>query len=90
MRMTLVIGSLALSLALGAGAAYADNPNVAGWSPYALMAFGAPQPSAPAIGRPLYETRAAVVEGAGNALVVAGANSNVPGWSPYAIMPQAQ
>jgi hypothetical protein len=38
------IGSVALSVALGAGAAYASNPNARSSSPYALESYGSSGP----------------------------------------------
>ena len=84
MHKMLAVGTLALSVALGAGAAYADNPNVPSWSPYALMQVSQPAArslfAAPSFG--MTETRAAAVDTVPNA--------NVPSWSAYSIMPQAR
>jgi hypothetical protein len=46
MRMPM-LRALVVSAALGAGAAYADNPNVPSSSPYAVMAPGVAYPAAP-------------------------------------------
>jgi hypothetical protein len=84
MRKILAIGTLALTVALGAGAAYADNPNVPSWSPYSLVQVS--QPAAPSMfANPNFgmtETRAAYVD--------TGPNTNVPSWSAYSIMPQGR
>jgi hypothetical protein len=39
MRNLLVAGAAGVLLTMGAGAAYASNPNVPNWSPYAIMAY---------------------------------------------------
>jgi hypothetical protein len=84
MRKVLAIGTLALSGALGAGAAYASNPNVPSWSPYSLMQVSEPAPSStfasPSFG--MTERRAAYVD--------TRPNTNVPSWSAYSIVPQGQ
>jgi hypothetical protein len=85
MRNLLVAGTATgLFLAL-AGAAYAANPNVPSFSPYAIMAYdAAPAPQAMA---PLGEHRAASIDTYG-AAPVSAPNTNVPSFSPYAIVPQ--
>ena len=67
------------------GVAYAANPNVPSYSPYALMDV-APS-GTPALG--INENRAAYVDVGNGAAVAITANANVPSYSPYAIMPQA-
>jgi hypothetical protein len=84
MRKLLVIGTAVLSLALGASAALADNPNVPTWSPYALVPVGASSPVIYSMSQPTYEARAATIESPGAAVP----NGNVPCWSPYALVPQ--
>ena len=49
MRNLLVAGAAGLLLTMGAGAAYASNPNVPNWSPYTIMAY---QPNGPAYVNP--------------------------------------
>ena len=80
MRYTLAIGTAALSLALGASAACADNPNVPSWSPYALVPANASPPSTYP-----HETRAAIIESSSATVP----NGIAPAWSPYALAPQA-
>jgi hypothetical protein len=48
MRNSLVAGAAGLLLTMG-GAAYASNPNVPNWSPYAIMAY---EPNGPAYVNP--------------------------------------
>jgi hypothetical protein len=85
MRKVLLIGTVA-ALGAVAGAAYAANPNVPSYSPYALMDVA---PSAmPAFG--MGENRAAYVDVGYGAAAANPTNTNVPSYSPYAIMPQAQ
>jgi hypothetical protein len=86
MRKILVIGTAALSLALGASAAFADNPNAPTWSPYTLVPAGASSPTAYPVSAPAYEARAAAVDSA--AMTVP--NNNAPSWSPYTLVPQAK
>ena len=54
MRKILVIGTAALSLALGASAAFAANPNAPTWSPYTLVPAGASSPTAYPVSAPAY------------------------------------
>lgn len=44
MLKILAIGTFAVAAALGASAAYAANPNVPSWSPYAIMGSGVVAP----------------------------------------------
>ena len=84
MRKIFVIGTAALSLALGASAAFADNPNAPTWSPYTLVPVSTSSPSAYSMSAPTYETRAATIESAGATVP----NGNAPTWSPYTLAPQ--
>lgn len=45
MRNLLIAGAAGLLLTMGAGAAYAENPNAPTWSPYAIMGYGATGPT---------------------------------------------
>jgi hypothetical protein len=89
MSKKLVIGTLGMLVALGAAteAAYATNPNVPSFSPYAIMAYDAPSTPPALMSAP--ERRAAYLEtvSAPNGTVP---NGNVPSFSPYAIMPQGR
>jgi hypothetical protein len=85
MRKILVIGTAALSLALGASAAFADNPNAPTWSPYTLVPAGASSPMAYPVSAPAYEARAAVIDSSSMTVP----NNNAPTWSPYTLVPQA-
>ena len=51
MRNLIIAGTTGLLLTLGGSAAYASNPNVPNWSPYAVMAFDA---NGPTIANPGY------------------------------------
>jgi hypothetical protein len=89
MSRIVLIGTLGTFLALGAlvDSAFAANPNVPSYSPYAIMAFDvapAPQPMAPA----RRERRAAHLEDSNNAFVSQPAANgwSGPGYSPYATM----
>jgi hypothetical protein len=84
MHKILVIGTAALSLALGASAALADNPNVPSWSPYQLVPVSASSPVIYSMSQRTYETRAATIESPSAAVP----NGNVPSWSPYALVPE--
>ena len=84
MRKILVIGTATLSLALGASAAFADNPNAPSWSPYALVPVSASSPVIYSMSQPTYEMRAATIENPGAAVP----NGNAPSWSPYTLVPQ--
>jgi len=85
MRKIYVLGTAAAALAFGAfdSAAYADNPNVPSWSPYALAAV---PPTTATMG----ETRAAFVEPGIGAQAPNASNPNVPSWSPYTLLTPRQ
>ena len=83
MRKMMLLTSTAIALSV-AGAAYAANPNVPSYSPYALMDVAPSGPPALAMG----ENRAAFVD-TGYA-AASPANTNVPSYSPYAIAPQGR
>jgi hypothetical protein len=84
MRNVLWIGTI-LALGVAASAAVAANPNVPGYSPYALIDVGPPQEGSMFAPQPaMSETRAGYVDN-GAAYV---ANPNVPSYSPFAIMPR--
>jgi hypothetical protein len=83
MRNLMMIGTAGLLISLGGTAAFAENPNVPGFSPYAIMAYDA-SPAPPVT--PLVERRSADVGGGYSDSTVP--NGNVPSFSPYAIMPQ--
>jgi hypothetical protein len=64
MRRLSMLGTAAIFVALGVTQAYADNPNVPFWSPYAIMGhdYSTPTPTASAptnVAAPLTEGRAA-------------------------------
>ena len=82
MRKMMLLTSTAIALSV-AGAAYAANPNVPSYSPYALMDVVA---SGPVLA--MGENRAAFVD-TGYA-AASPANTNVPSYSPYAIAPQGR
>jgi hypothetical protein len=85
MRKIFVIGTAALSLAVGASSAFAANPNVPTWSPYTLVPPSESSPSARSMSAPTFEARAATIESVG----VTVPNGNAPSWSPYTLVPQA-
>jgi hypothetical protein len=84
MTKMLLIASMGMTAALGAvSGAYADNPSVPSWSPYAIMGYGAAPPAASS----RMETHRAAQVDRGHANDATAPNTNVPSWTPYAIMP---
>jgi hypothetical protein len=84
MGRILALGTVGMFLALGTLAARADNPNVPGFSPYAIMAYNPNTTSAlPSVVPVRIEHRAAATEAAPTF-----PNSNVPSFSPYVLVPQ--
>jgi hypothetical protein len=84
MRNLFLVGTI-LALGLVGGAAVAANPNVPGYSPYALMDVAPAEAGSMFASAPVMsETRAGYVD---NRSAYA-ANPNVPSYSPYAIMPK--
>jgi hypothetical protein len=91
MSKKLLIGTVGMCVALGAGAnvAYANNPNVPSFSPYAIMAYDVP--AAPPAMEPIRrEHRAAYQDAALSNDAVPAANANVPSFSPYVLVPQGR
>jgi hypothetical protein len=91
MTKKLLIGTVGMCVALGAvsNAAYANNPNVPSFSPYAIMAYDVP--SAPPAMEPIKRERRAAYENAGYTNdPVAAPNTNVPSFSPYVLVPQGR
>lgn len=79
MFKVILLVSLPVAIIIGVGNAFADNPNVPSWSPYALMTIDVPPLHASA---GMAEHRAASGQSA--------PNDNAPTWSPYTMTPQAQ
>jgi hypothetical protein len=80
----LLIAPMGMIAILGAASgAYADNPSVPSWSPYAIMDYGAAPPSASS---QMVAHLAAHVD-RGNASSTTVPNTNVPTWTPYTIVP---
>jgi hypothetical protein len=79
MFKVILLVSVPVAIIIGIGNAFADNPNVPSWSPYALMPIDVPPVHARS---GMAENRASSVQAAPNA--------NAPTWSPYTVTPQAQ
>jgi hypothetical protein len=84
MAKMLVFASIGMIATLTAiSGAYADNPSVPSWSPYAIMGYDAAPPAASS----RMETFRAAQVDRRNATDATVPNTNVPNWTPYAIMP---
>jgi hypothetical protein len=83
----LLIASLGMITTLGAvSGAYADNPSVPSWSPYAIMDYDAAPPSASS----RMEAHLAAQVDRDPASNTTVPNTNVPTWMPYAILPMGR
>jgi hypothetical protein len=82
-----LIAALGIITTLGAvSGAYADNPSVPSWSPYAIMDYDATLPS----GSFRMEAHLAAQVDRDYASDTTVPNTNVPTWTPYAILPMGR
>ena len=79
MFKVILLVSVPVAIIIGIGNAFADNPNVPSWSPYALMTIDVP---------PVHSSAAIAERRAGS--IQAAPNAAAPSWSPYTMTPDAQ
>jgi hypothetical protein len=88
MTKIFLIASLGMITTLGVvSGAYADNPSVPSWSPYAIMDYDATPPSGSS--RMEAHLSAAQVD-RDHAADTTVPNTNVPPWTPYTILPMGR
>ena len=87
MTKIFLIASLGMITTLVAvSGAYADNPSVPSWSPYAILDYDA----TPSSGSSRREAHLAAQVDRGHAGDTTVPNTNVPTWTPYAILPMGR